>query len=708
MAHPGGDYSKLKRILEEIVKLAISADNKCDLKIHELKLWLIRHLVENYLLKSSDMRFPDNSDTSNERMRQVLSYIQNNYNKPITLKELANQLYLTDAYLSRFLKKTLNMNFSAYLNKVRIHYAVEELLSSSKSVTRIAMDNGFSNITTFNKAFREYYHTTPSKYKAEMQLKQAANDEKARMVKSRLRENIHQYFSEARDTENRPLKIVANAKECKPYQPPWNVLFNVGEMHSLRDYRIRVNIQSLKANLKFTHVRFFNILSDKMLIGQYISDVVQDYNFSYVDDCIDFLLQNQLKPFLQMGYKPMRFGDTRTSADGKIEIAPLFSFPSLSDLCKTLKIVLEHLIQRYGSDEIGSWNFEIWHPKEYYQLPADWYGEDNTELYSIRVYHVIRSMLPEVKIGGAEYAIIADKEYIRKQMRRYKDAGVAFDFITYVSYPYQVARMGDQYVRKWLSDEKYMRNEIHALREIMNEFGDGAKPLWMSEYNLTISHRNILNDTSFKGAYILKNMFDVVEETSIAGYWLMSDIHSEGRETNNILYGGNGLVTRDGIYKPAYFALYFLAQSKPYLVKRGTNYFVTADGHNGYTAIIHNMRKLNYYAFLKKEENLSLEDLDRVFDDERDLVFELHIKNTKPGTYRIKCYRLDQYHGDIIRLWTRNGFIQNFKPDELDYFKNINVPEMTMQIRDTNHSDTLVLTDTIEQNHFLCYKLELI
>ena len=98
---------------------------------------------------------------SQMRTLQINEYIMNNYNQPISLKSLADTLYLSEGYLSRYFKKIYNMSFSAYLRQVRLSHAMSELLYTDKAILRIAriMD---SPAFLFNKVFKEEYGKSPS------------------------------------------------------------------------------------------------------------------------------------------------------------------------------------------------------------------------------------------------------------------------------------------------------------------------------------------------------------------------------------------------------------------------------------------------------------------------------------------------------------------------------------------------------------------
>ena len=75
--------------------------------------------------------------------------------------------------------------------------------------------------------------------------------------------------------------------------------------------------------------------------------------------------------------------------------------------------------------------------------------------------------------------------------------------------------------------------------------------------NLTISDRNLINDSCFKGAYILKNYIDLIDRVEGMSYFVGSDRVSEYYDTEELLFGGTGLLTKDGIQKPAMFAFHF-------------------------------------------------------------------------------------------------------------------------------------------------------
>lgn len=79
-----------------------------------------------------DSRF-ENWDSQNRiRIKNIQNYIQANYQSQISLNDLAQRLYLSNAYLSKYIKKNLGMTFIEYLNNVRLFHAVDEILYTEK------------------------------------------------------------------------------------------------------------------------------------------------------------------------------------------------------------------------------------------------------------------------------------------------------------------------------------------------------------------------------------------------------------------------------------------------------------------------------------------------------------------------------------------------------------------------------------------------
>ena len=116
------------------------------------------------LLKKREQ--PPPAKTKNESYAQkAMSYVQKHYSDPnLSLKLVAAQLNINEAYLSRQFHAELNINFVDYLKKVRIHAAVGLMNGGSTVVCEIASACGFSDPYYFSKVFKKYNAITPREH----------------------------------------------------------------------------------------------------------------------------------------------------------------------------------------------------------------------------------------------------------------------------------------------------------------------------------------------------------------------------------------------------------------------------------------------------------------------------------------------------------------------------------------------------------------
>lgn len=110
--------------------------------------------------ETSTSRTPKNP----ERRQNILRYLWEHYQEPITLKSTAAHFYLSDGHFSRLFHELTGRSFSDYLRSVRLSHARRLLLSGETSVTETALSCGFGNVNTFIDAFRREYGLTPGQF----------------------------------------------------------------------------------------------------------------------------------------------------------------------------------------------------------------------------------------------------------------------------------------------------------------------------------------------------------------------------------------------------------------------------------------------------------------------------------------------------------------------------------------------------------------
>lgn len=98
----------------------------------------------------------------------LVSYIDGNFTKPLTIKFLAKEFGYSASYIAHIFYDQLKIPFRTYLGNVRSEYAAMLIASTGKSLTEIAYECGYENLNTFCRCFKRCYGITPSEYKKEL------------------------------------------------------------------------------------------------------------------------------------------------------------------------------------------------------------------------------------------------------------------------------------------------------------------------------------------------------------------------------------------------------------------------------------------------------------------------------------------------------------------------------------------------------------
>ncbi len=109
---------------------------------------------------------PSASSQQIKRFKDVLNYIEEHYTDAISLEDMASAACLSPRYFCRFFRKMTQYTPTEYLNYYRIEAACEQLAEMKYSITEVALNCGFNDISYFIKSFRKAKGVTPKQYKA--------------------------------------------------------------------------------------------------------------------------------------------------------------------------------------------------------------------------------------------------------------------------------------------------------------------------------------------------------------------------------------------------------------------------------------------------------------------------------------------------------------------------------------------------------------
>lgn len=611
-----------------------------------------------------------------ERINKIKEYINSNYRKSITLNDFADKELLSIPYLSKFIKKHLGITFTEYLNSVRLNYAVEELINTDRPITRIALENGFSTTFLFNKCFKEAYKITPNEYR-----KQFKGDNKLEdKIDNEIIKDTDIYLNENNSNKSvvvlpkEEVKVTIDINKEKKFKKHYNKFLNVGYANDILQSILQEHILMIRKELKFEYARFFGIFNEDMNI----ESRDQKYNFYKIDKVLDFFVNNKMKPFIDLSPK------AKSISKSVLEIISFeinaVKYRSIEQWEALLNNFIIHCVNRYGSEEVETWYFEV----STYKIIEPNIEDENYYSKYFRIfgitYKTIKNIIPSVKVGGPgdHFGRSNPVEFFEEWL----NLNAKPDFISMYVYPYSTIIKNGKEEIYHSNDRDFLINNLYSIKETIRNVGFPCEEIIISEWSLTVSSRNYINDSCFKAAYVIKNIIDCVDQVDSVCYLMASDISEEYLDVNLLLQGGTGLVSKNGMKKPSFYAFYFLEKLSETMVQKGKNYIMTKNSDNIFTIICHNYKHFNNSYLLNYQENIGLEKLMTIYENQNELNISFLIQNVPNGKYRLKSYAVNQSYGSVLDKWIKLNADSRLRSDEISYLKDVSIPELDIKYID--------------------------
>jgi xylan 1,4-beta-xylosidase len=348
--------------------------------------------------------------------------------------------------------------------------------------------------------------------------------------------------------------VVDAAAPAHPFPHFWEHMFGSGRASlSLRE-SYRRDLRQVKQVTDVEYIRFHAIFLDEM--GVYDEDGAGRpiYNFSYVDQVYDGLLQNGVRPFVELSFMPKKLAskDALHAFWYKQNVAPPKDWAKWDDLIYQFT---KHLVDRYGIDEVQKWYFEVWNEPNI----DFWVGDPKQTTYFELYDHsaaAVKRVSPRLRVGGpataqAAWADAFIQHCVEKQ--------VPVDFVSTHVYG------NDSAPDVFGTNEIIPRDRMvcRAVKKVHDQIKASARPslplIW-SEFNASYKNEPEITDSTYMGPWMadtIRQCDGLVDEMS---YWSFSDVFEEQGVVKKPFYGGYGLIAAGNIPKPAFTAFRILHQ----------------------------------------------------------------------------------------------------------------------------------------------------
>lgn len=647
-------------------------------------------LISRFALLQAEDQARDSEE--NSRNQAIMEYIQTGFTGPINLQELSSKLHLSVSYLSKYIKGFLGMGFVEYVNNLRLYHATHELENTTRSITRIAIDNGFSSLNTFNRVFSAQHGVSPTEHRKRLAQAQGTPNREAHS-----RQQIQQlikYFHDhpVQQEQDRVLIQQAQAQvdQHSPIKRIWRHYYSIGNSADLLDSRVKDHLLLLKKELDIQKVSIWSLFAKEMLVDVHASQ----FNFSRVDSVLDFLVDNGMVPVIDFSMHPKELYSG--GEDPIYYQRDDLDIQNMDQYARLLDGFLKHCINRYGVERVESWVFE---QGSDIRLPLD--GAELSFLSFFRTaYQSVKHLLPNTPVGGGAVFVFDEGQGLEEMLAAWSRFAYKPDFLTVWLSPYDLIEDGQYRKMRFSRDEAYMSKKLQVIKALMVKHGFGHIPLYVSRWNLSLSCRSLINDSCYKGAYMVKTLIDCIDDTEAIVYYGGSDLQYDYFDSFETLIGGYGLLSKDGIKKPSLYALQFMNQLGSHLIQKGDHYAITSDLRDNYYIICHNTGKLNMEYFYRYEHEADY----RQVPLEQTLGLEFSLEGVKNGSYKLSRLFINQEIGGLLEEWMRLGSPEVLSREELNYLRGSCVPRQDSQRLEAQAGRLLVRT-SLNQNEIQLLKL---
>jgi len=419
-----------------------------------------------------------------------------------------------------------------------------------------------------------------------------------------------------------------------PFPHFWEEMFGSGRAVLSMRQSYRDDMVAVKKITDFKYVRFHAILHDELGVYDEDEQGRPVYNFSYIDQIYDGLLANGVRPFVEISFTPKKLAsqlDYHTFWYKQI-VAPPKDYAKWDAL---ISAFVQHLVDRYGVEEISKWYFEVWNEPNI----DFWTGRPAQQTYFELYDHTARALKAvnqRIRVGGPATAQAA---WVDAIIAHAAQNDVPLDFVSTHVYGNDSSKdvFGDDRSTSPLPAVPPHQMVCAAVAKVHDQIKASARPtiplIW-SEFNATYANEQPITDSIYMGPWMADTIRHCDGKVDMMSYWTFSDVFEEQGVIKTPFYGGYGLVAEDGIPKPAFNAFAMLHTLGDERIAKPQDDVLVTRRKDGSLVI-------------------ALWNLVEPAATGLDKTFTLDVKSAPGG--RVTIRRVDAAHGDTLAAWQKMG-----------------------------------------------------
>ncbi|MHC4871291.1 MAG: GH39 family glycosyl hydrolase [Planctomycetota bacterium] len=472
--------------------------------------------------------------------------------------------------------------------------------------------------------------------------------------------------------------IKADKKDSgEKYEPFWSFCVGAGRANEGLRAGWQEQLDTVVKNCGFRYIRFHGLFHDDMCVYRE-EEGEPVYNWQYVHDLFDRLLDKGIKPFVELGFCPREIASIEeTCFWWKGHGSPPKDYDKWGALVESF---VNNCIERYGIAEVRSWYFEVWNEPN---LDFFFAGTKSQyfKLYKVSA-EVIKKIDPQLRVGGpATSNFVPDerfdgetedtskhKTWSRDDIDAFEWKGVwiedflnyctenklPVDFISTHPYPTDFAIDPDGKAKgQRTRSVDSTRVDLLWLKKTVEKSVYPEAEIHLTEWNSSPAARDFSHDYIQAATYIVKCNVESIGIVESLSYWTFTDIFEEHRGGDTAFHGGFGMITFQGIPKPAFHAYRMLSKLGDEILSRDTGSIVTRDSSTGKIAAL----CYHYPPEIKKAvptSKLKTDMAEETASSGSKTELEISLSGLSVGS-TIEVDVLDRSNGSAIEMWLENG-----------------------------------------------------
>lgn len=684
----------LKSLLARYVKFNIDSDLD-----NTLLNWSMYYAVIHHLLTFFRINRPKPQEKANSKaaqIEQIARHIDLHYKESLSLNELANRFYLSPSHLSRLFKQFYGTTFSDYLINIRLQNCLSELTSRNVSIETLSAQYGFPNSRSFIAHFKKKFGITPGQYQKQHQAQLFQVSQTTVNYSDISRGQELEVFAKYLDNDISPahasndtLVKLTEVPACSvsgvgtPLTHNFKNLTSIGSACDILMAENQEILKILQREIGFRFIHFHGLFDDTMRVYGENESGSPELNFSRIDTLIDFLLSIGLRPFIELSYMPAKLAavNSRRSYYGQSIVSLPADTEKWSFLVRSFVL---HLNNRYGRTEVATWPFSLWNLPDSGELLGLGDPEDYFRFY-YDTWKVVKNCAPDVLFLSpscmAETAETGD--FISKFLTLCQQHNCLPDLFQFHFYPIQIESYAEGSARlTYRSSPSALKESLQRVNRRLADLPGHFQTLYVTEWNASVSHRELLSDTAFQSAYITKNILENYDQFGCLCYWALTDPTSDGHIARELFHGGLGLLTYNGIKKASYHALRLLSRLGDEKLASGEGYFITRS-HSGWQILLYNYQ--HYSELYAKGEAFDMTFTNRYtpFPAAAQQKFTLSLEDFTDRDCLLTETILNAKHGSSFDKWVESGALPLTSRDDLTYLQSVSLPKIRRELVNT-------------------------